>query len=172
MSVMVKQGPISGVSPTSEAVIATVYPSMSSTWLGEKLGELYESIPTKFWGMKISNLIFCPVLIPVSLLLYFYLKILGVRYTLTNRGVQTWKSLGNQKVSEVALSDIAEVKVFQASGHVFYEAGDLYLVGKGGEHLAILKGIPYPQIFKGTIDEARDARSLVAASLERIKARG
>ncbi len=172
MSVMVQQAPISGVSPTNEAVVATVYPSMAAMGIGKKLGELYESIPTQFWGMKISNLIFCPLLIPVSLLLYFVMKVFGVRYTLTNRGIQTWKGLGNVKLSEVSLNDIASVEVYQAAGDLFYDAGDLYLIGKGGEHLEILRGIPSPHIFKGTIDEMRDARSLVQSSLERIKQRG
>ena len=172
MSVMVQQAPISGVSPTNEAVVATVYPSMAAMGIGKKLGELYESIPTRFWGMKISNLIFCPLLIPVSLLLYFWMKVFGVRYTLTNRSIQTWKGLGNVKLSEVALNDIASVEVYQAPGDLFYDAGDLYLIGKGGEHLEILRGILSPQIFKGTIDEMRDARSLVQSSLERIKQRG
>lgn len=172
MSVIVKQSPISGVSPTSEAVIMTVYPSMAATGLGKKMGELYECIPTRFWGMKISNLIFCPLLIPVSLAMYFLMKIFGVRYTLTNQTVQTWKALGNTKLSEVPLNDIESVEVYEAPGDLFYEAGDLYLIGKGGEHLAILKGILYPRIFKGTIDEARDARSLVQSSLDRIKQRG
>jgi len=172
MSVLVKQGPISGISPTSEAVVMTVYPSMSSTGLGKKLGELYESIPTRIWGLKISNLIFCPILIPVSLALYFVLKIFGVRYTLTNRSVQSWRSLGNQKVSEVSLNDVTAVQVYQGAGDLFYKAGDIYLVGKGGEHLMVLRGIPSPYIFKGTIEEARDARSMVAASLNQIKSRG
>ena len=62
--------------------------------------------------------------------------------------------------------------MYQAPGDLFYEAGDLYLIGKGGEHLGILSGIPYPRIFKGTVDEMRDARSLVQSSLDRIKQRG
>lgn len=172
MSVALQQSPISGVSPTSEAVIATIYPSISATATGLALGKLYESIPTCVWGMKVSNLIFCLPSIPLALHLYFLLKVFGERYTLTNRSVQIWNSLGNQKKSEVPLNDIASVNVYQGAGHLFFKAGDLYLIGKSGEHLAILKGVPYPQMFKGTIDEMRDARSMVAAALDRIKARG
>ncbi|MFO1020672.1 MAG: hypothetical protein U0903_08245 [Planctomycetales bacterium] len=172
MTTMTKPSPIAGVSPTREAVVAIVYPSIAATGLGKELGKLYDSIPTKIWGIKVSQLLFALPTSPVALLLYFYLKALGVRYVLTNHAVQTWAALGNRKVSQVALTDIASIDIYESSGHQFYEAGDLYLIGKSGEHLAILQGIPYPKIFRQTIMETRDARQQVASSLERIKARG
>lgn len=172
MTTLTKPSPISGVSASHEAVIATVYPSIAATGPGKELGKLYEAIPTKIWGIKISQLLFALPTAPIALLFYFYLKVLGVRYVLTNRGVQTWAALGSRKISEVALTDITSIEIYESAGHVFYEAGDLYLVGKSGEHLAVLAGIPYPRIFRQTILEARDARLQVASSLAQIKARG
>lgn len=172
MTTMTKPSPISGVSASHEADIAIVYPSIAATGPGLALGKLYDSIPTKIWGIKLSQLLFALPTAPVALLFYFYLKVFGVRYVLTNRSVQTWAALGSTKVSEVALTDITSIEIYEGAGHVFYEAGDLYLVGKSGEHLAVLRGIPYPKIFRQTILEARDARQLVASSLAQIKARG
>ncbi len=124
---------------------------MSSTGLGKKLGELYESIPTRIWGLKISNLIFCPILIPVSLALYFVLKIF-------------WRALhahqSKRAVLEIArkskgfrgfLNDVTAVQVYQGAGDLFYKAGDIYLVGKGGEHLMVLRGSPPLTFSKGRL---------------------
>ena len=122
MSVMVQQAPISGVSPTNEAVVATVYPSMAAMGIGKKLGELYESIPTRFWGMKISNLIFCPLLIPVSLLLYFWMKVFGVRYTLTNIDTGNQQTLTGAELREPGL--VVPISEQPGSAVIVYQAAD------------------------------------------------
>ena len=49
---------ISGVSAGVENVVMTVYPSIAATGIGRLLGCLYESIPSRICGIKLSNLLF------------------------------------------------------------------------------------------------------------------
>ena len=162
---------ISGVSADRENVSMIVYPSMAATWFGRKLGDLFESIPLKINGIKLSHLLFPLPASPIALLIYFLMKIFGIRYVLTNRSVQIWKSLGNQMVSEVPLADVEEITLHQSSGQVFYKASDLSLLGADGKLLMQLDGIPNAEVFRQTLLKARDARRQVQASLGTIAAR-
>ena len=163
---------IAGVAASSEAAIMTVYPSIAALGIGRILGAIYESIPLRILGVKLSNLLFVLPTAPIPALLYFWQKAFDYRYTLTNRSVQIWHSLGNRKVTQVALTDITDVIVRELPGQQFYKAGDLILIGgKANDELQTLAGIPYPHIFRQTILEARDSRVQVAKSLETIKAR-
>ena len=46
---------ISGVSPGFESVVEELYPSIACTGIGGFLNRLYECIPIKIWGVKISH---------------------------------------------------------------------------------------------------------------------
>ncbi len=163
---------ISGVSASTEAEIMTVYPSIAAFGLGRALGSLYDCIPLRIMGVKLSNLLLVLPTAPLPALMYFWQKVFGQKYVLTNRSFQVWHSLGSRKISQVALSDVTEVIVRQLPGQQFYKAGDLILVGgKGNEEIMTLAGVPYPHVFRQTILEARDSRQMVAKSLETIKAR-
>ncbi len=163
--------PISGVSADKENVSMVVYPSMAAIGLGRLLGNLYESIPLKINGIKLSHLLFPLPTSPIAFSMYFHLKIFGNRYVLTNRSVQIWKSLGNRMVSEVPLADVEEITLQQSSGQVFYKASDMSLLGADGKLLLQLDGIPYAEVFRQTLLKARDARRQVQASLGTIAAR-
>jgi hypothetical protein len=167
-----KPSAISGVSASLEAEIMTIYPSVASMGLARALGGLYEILPLKIFGVKLSYMLFVLPTAPLALLMYSMLKVVGHRFTLTNRSMQKWKSLGSHKVSQVALTDITSIEVRQLAGQKFYKAGDLVLIGgKSNDELMTISGVPYPHIFKQTILEARDARQMTAASLATIKAR-
>jgi hypothetical protein len=162
---------ISGVSASSEAEITTEYPSVASTWLGRSLGSLYDSIPLKINGIKISYLLFPLPTAGIGLLVYLYLKAAGTRYRLTNRNMQIWSMIGERLFSSVALGDIAEIEVRQRPGQAFFKASDLVLLKTDGSTLLRLEGVVRAEIFRETILEARDARRDVASSLARIQAR-
>ena len=150
----------------------TVYPSIAAYGIGRALGSLYDCIPLRIMGVKLSNLLLVLPTAPIPATLYFIQKLTGLKYTLTNRSMQIWNSLGNQKVKQVALTDITDVIVKELPGQQFYKAGELILIGgKSNEEILKLSGIPYPHIFRQTILEARDSRQMVAKSLETIKAR-
>lgn len=150
----------------------TVYPSIAAYGLGRALGTMYDCIPLRIMGVKLSNLLFVLPTAPLAAALYFLQKITGQKYVLTNRSFQIWYALGSRKVTQVALTDITDVVVRELPGQQFYKAGDLVLIGgKGNDEIMTLAGVPYPHIFRQTILEARDSRQQVTKSLEAIKAR-
>lgn len=162
---------ITGVSPDVENEIQTIYPSIACTALGRMLGSLYDSIPIKIFGIKISYLLFPLPTHPLPLAAYLGLKVVGYRYILTNRAVQIWKALGHQMQSQVLLSDIAEVVTVQQPGQAFYHAADLQFYDAASKRLLTLEGISRPESFRQAILKARDAQKLVRASLATIRAR-
>ena len=162
---------ISGVSPQAETMLRTEYPSVASRPTGRFLGSLYESIPLKLNGVKLSHLLFTLPTAPIGLLWYFGLKVFGSKYMLTNRSVQQWASLGNRLITQVPLTDVDQVVVEQTAGQQFFKASDIHLLNASGEILLTLPGIVRAEIFRETILDARDARVNIEASLATIQAR-
>lgn len=161
---------ISGVSPQFESIVEEMYPSIACTGIGQFLNGLYECIPVKIWGVKISHL-FALLTAPIGVLVYLALKVFGTRYTVTNRHVNRVSSLGIRQLESVPLAQIAYVSIDPDSRQAFYRTGDIRLTNAAGDTLMLMRGIPYPERFCQVIQEMRDARSQVAASLARIEAR-
>ncbi|WP_339908014.1 PH domain-containing protein [Symmachiella dynata] len=166
-----RRPPISGVNTDAETPVMTVYPSIACTGLGRLHGKLYESMPVKLFGVKLSHWLFPLPSAPGAIMLYFYLKLFGVRYTVTNRSVQVWKSLGNRMLKQVSLNEIDDIAIAQDPGQVFYRAADLQLLNAAGEVILRLEGIPFPETFRNLILETRDARRQTDASHAVIAAR-
>ena len=162
---------ISGVSASVENVIRIEYPSIASTGLGKMLGSLYNSMPLQLGTVKLSYLLFPLPTAPLGLIPYTLLKLAGQRYILTNRSMQKWASLGNRLLSQVALSQVAEVLVEQLPGQEFYKAADLELLAADGTPLMRLEGVKRAEVFRQSILEARDALLQVESSLATIQAR-
>jgi hypothetical protein len=162
---------ISGVSAGVENLVMTVYPSIASGGIGRMLGRLYESIPSRIFGIKLSNLLFTLPTIPLALLLYASTKVVGSRYVLTNRRVTDLSALTSRQWMEVALPEIDEIEVEQLDGQQFYHAADLVLYDSSGSVLGRLEAVPRAEIFRQTILEARDALMQTEAALATISAR-
>ena len=162
---------ISGVSPDHETVIEELYPSIANTAIGEFIHRVLDCIPTRVWGMKISNLLFGLPLAPLAAATYLWIKVFGTRYILTNRVVKRVNSIGYRQFESIPLSQIVSATVEPDSLRDFYKTGDIRLTGAGGQSLLLLKGIPRPDRFCQVIQEACDAKRLVASSLARINAR-
>lgn len=162
---------ISGVSPKSESVIEDLYPSIATTGLGQLLNALYESIPIGIGEFKISYLIFIPPTLPLALLLYFWLKVFGSKYIVTNRSVKIGNAMGLRITEEVAIERVTAVGVDPDSRLSFFRTGDVRLTGSAGETLLLLRGVPFPERFCQVIVEAADARRQVEASLTTIRNR-
>jgi hypothetical protein len=164
---------IAGVSPHVESTLWTVYPSVACTGFGRLLGRLYESIPIRIGVVKLSYLVMTLLVFPplLAFALYFWLKIFGSKYVLTNKSVQQWKSIGQQLLGRVALTDVADVAVQQSPGQAFFKASDLALLSADGGVLLRLEGIARAEVFRQTILQARDARRQTEASLAAIQAR-
>jgi hypothetical protein len=161
---------ISGVS-SGQALVMVVYPSIAAAGMGRLLGRLYDSIPTRVFGIKLSHLLFCLPTAGLAVAGYFILKLFGEVYVLTNRTLQLRKSLGNRLIREIKLSDIDQVVIRQEPGQQFYPAADVYLLNKAGETIMTLPGVLRADVFRQTILEARNALNQVTASLATIKAR-
>lgn len=162
---------IAGVSPSSEAVVMTEYPSISAGGIGQLLGSIYESIPLPLGLPKLSY-IFALITAPFGILLYALQKVFGQRYVLTNREVQIWTSRTQVKVASLALEDISEIELEQRSGQVFFNAADIRFKGAGGETLLKLSGVKDAGAFKNAIERTVEARRMVKQSMSRIEARG
>lgn len=163
---------ISGVSPNHETVIEEVYPSIAVTSIGDFINSVLDSIPTRVWGMKISNLLFGLLLAPLGAAVYLWIKVFGNKYVLTNRVVKSVASVGYKVHESVPLSQVVLASVDPDSRRAFLQTGDVRLTGAGGESLLLLRGVSRPDRFCQVIQEAVDARRHVAASLARINARG
>ena len=169
-TVMQKPPAIAGVS-SGPALIMRVYPSIAAAGMGKYLGTVYESIPVRIGGIKLSHLLFCLPSAPLAIFGYFLLKLTGEVYVLTTRFVQLRKSLGDRLIREIPLSSIDQVVVRQEPGQEFYPAADIYLLNKAGETMMTLPGVLRADVFRQTILEACSAQSQVAAALATIGAR-
>lgn len=165
-----KQQAISGVSPGFECIVEELYPSIAATSIGSVLNSLYESINIRVGGIKVSH-VFALLTAPLGALIYLAMKVAGSRYTVTNRSVKRMASLGFRQYEEVPLSNIATVSIDPDSRQTFYKTGDVRLSNAAGDTLLLMRGIPYPERFVQVIDETRNAKSQVAASLAKIQAR-
>jgi len=171
MSIATPQA-IAGVSAGYENVLETVYPSVASTGLGRFMARyVYDSIPLKINGIRLSHLLFTLPTSFVPLILYFHLKLFGRRYVLTNRAIAVWRSLGERLISRVPLADVAEITIDQQPGQEFYTAGDLYLLNSQGETLLRLDGVRHPARFRQLILDTRDVHLRVQQSLATIEGR-
>jgi hypothetical protein len=162
---------IIGVHSSGESEIRSKYPSIASTAPGRVLGSLYESIPSRIWGLKLSNLLFVLPTAPIGVLLYVTTKLFGERYVLTNRSVQTWAVVGAKQYQSVSLTDVAKMEYVQLPGQEYYHAGDLILKNAKGGSIMRISGIKDADIFRQIIEKARDARIGTEQSLEMIEAR-
>lgn len=164
--------PISGVSAGRETVIEDVYPSIAASGLGRFLGQLMDSIPLSINGIKLSHVLFAPVVAPLALMGYLQFKVTGPVNILTNRSIQKRSSLSRHLQQTLPLAEIEDIAIFVAAGQPFYHAGDLQLLNAKGDVVMTLEGIPRPERFRQVILDARDARVLSDRSLEAIRSRG
>jgi hypothetical protein len=157
----------------------TAYPSIAATIMGQRIGRLCNAVPLKTngvpWPRLLIAILFWPMVVPlamtVGLLLYFYTKLFGKRYVLTNRSLQVRQMIGVRTFAQASLADIKEIVIRELPGQSFYKAADLVATGADGKTLVRLEGVQRPAVFRQTILEARDARTSVEESLKAIQAR-
>jgi hypothetical protein len=166
---------ISGVSTGRATLVMTVYPSIASTAVGRTMGSLFDCLPDRVLGIRLSHWLILMPLFPlwatIAALEYFRLKVFGMVYCLTNRSVQIRSVRFNHLNREVPLSEIADVVIRQQAGQAFYPAADIELVNKAGETRLVLHGVPRADVFRQSILEARNAHVQVESSLSTIRAR-
>ena len=171
MGTAIRPQAISGVSSQMENVVMTVYPSIAAWGAGRIIGVLSDLIPLKLGSVKLSHLLIAPLLAPVAALLYFVQKVIGARYLLTNRSIQSWAAIGERMNGQVPLTEIERIDVERHAGQAFFHAGDLLIRNAAGDVLLRLEGVVRPDVFRQIILEARDARLQTEASLATIQKR-
>lgn len=167
-----KRTAIAGVSSSAEVEIRRKFPSIGATGIGQFLGSIYESIPGKICGVKISYLLFVLPSAPFAILGYVATKLTGERWVLTNRSIQRWASIGARQIQSISLTDIEEIAIETPAGMVFYKCGNLHLQDAKGKTLMKLEGVNQPEIFRETLLKSRESRTQVEAALATIEARG
>lgn len=162
---------ISGVNPQRETLVMSTFPAIGAWSLGRLVGQLMESIPAKIGGIKLSYIVFGPLLAVPGVKLYAALKLFDVRYSITNRSLQKRTVLTNNPVVSVPLEEIATLEIEQLSGQEFFPCADIYALNAKNEVLLHLPGVPRADVFRQIILDARNARVQVAKSLATINAR-
>lgn len=162
---------IFGVSAGYESTIETVYPSIAASAIGRLIGTICDSIPVRIAGIKLSYLLFGPLVAPFAMFGYLIFKGFNRRYVVTNRSVKVLSAIGDQLQGEVGLGEIGDIIIRVRGGQEFYHAGDLVLLKPNGDELLTLPGVSRPERLRQVILDARDARLLSDASLATINAR-
>lgn len=162
---------IAGVSPATESRVMAVFPSIAATAPGMLLGQLYDCLPVRIFGVKLSSLLFALPTAPLGALIFLLTKATGNRYVLTNRSIQVWTSLGSRRISSIPLSDIGSVSVEQRPGQVFFRAADIRIKAANGQTLLVLPGVPDFGSFKNAIECTLRSHRLVKSSMDVINAR-
>jgi hypothetical protein len=155
--------PIAGVAPPqlSEVTVATVWPSIAATSLGQRLGRLY-AIDRGLPWLSIGKLM-AVASIPVVLPLFFWMlrPHSSRRYRVTNRRVIVERGVRGHLERAVELHAFDRVEIDVRSGQAWYPAGDLVLF-EGDQEVLRLAGVPRPEGFRQTIVKAARAFSPAA----------
>lgn len=165
--------PIAGVSSTTEAVVSAQYPSICAGGVGRFLGRLFESIPIRipFLNIKLSYILFCLPIAPLSPVLYAASKLFGNRYVLTNRSVQVWTILTNRMVESLPIDGFDHLDIEQLPGQEFYNAADICLRAADGKTLLRLPGVLDAGAFANTIRRMAESRMQVQTAEKAIASR-
>ena len=163
--------PIAGVSAGRETVIEEVFPSIAASGFGKFLGQLMDSFPLSINGVRLSHVLFAPIVAPLGLIGYLKFKVTDPVYVVTNQSVQKRAALGQRLIQSVPLTEIDTIEIHEAPGQQFFQAGDLFLLNERGDTLLQLAGIPRPKRFRQVILETREARISSDRSLELIQSR-
>jgi hypothetical protein len=162
---------VSAAPAPSPTLLCVVYPSIARWPVGRWLGRLYESIPLRVAGTKLSYLLYCLPTAPLVASLYGLQKVIGEKYVLTTSAVERRRSIGNALVEAVPLDDVATVEVIRSEWEPLYRTGTVLVRSAEGTVRLTCAGVPDPDAFAGTIRDAVVARRTVTASLAHLARR-
>ncbi|MEZ5942955.1 MAG: hypothetical protein R3C18_16300 [Planctomycetaceae bacterium] len=170
----VSPSPIAGVSPQNEAPLEFIFPGVACNPVGRLIGSVMGSVQSigPLPVRMVMLLIVGGIVAPIAALLYFWVKILGNSYTVTNHSVQERSVLWNTLYRRVELADVGEVQVDADDSQQFHQVGDVRLLDARGGELITLNSVGNPKRVAHLIIELRDARQHAVEALKHIKARG
>ena len=150
---------------------AEFFPSIAAGAFGRVLGALMECVPLRLGRVKLSYLLFGPVVAGLSIPAYALQKLLGKRYVLTGDAIQQWPMIGSDAKAAVRLQDVADATVRVRTGQAFFDAGDVVLTGKAGDELLVLEGMSRPNRVRSSILDVRDSAHQATAVEETVRRR-
>jgi hypothetical protein len=162
---------VTAATPPQAALLCVVYPSIAGWPVGRGLGRLYESIPVRVGGIKLSYLLFCLPTAPLAASLYGLQKLLGEKYVLTTAAVERRRSIGNALLEAVPLDEAGTVEVERSDWEALFRTGTVRVRSAEGQVRMIFAGVSDPDAFAGTIRDALVARRTVAASMAHLARR-
>ncbi|RCS47704.1 PH domain-containing protein [Bremerella cremea] len=156
---------IAGLSLSSqhEATAIVVWPSVSASEIGQKLGRLYEKKEGK--GIFTLGNLFVLLSIPLAIPLYLwnFLPVVGTRYRITNRQVIVERGIQGVSERQMGLGDFDRIEIVQQSGQAWFRSADMIFwqqkpsdVGESPQEVEVLRlpGVPYPEVFRAACQKA------------------
>ena len=120
---------------------------------------LYDAHPAMFRTQPLQftlGIILCFVVIGIPVMLFWWLKCLGTRLTITNRRSTLRKGILSKQISEVWHRDVRNVQLTQTFFQRIFGVGRLAISSSGQDGMEIdVTGIPTPAKAKGIIDANR-----------------
>jgi hypothetical protein len=162
---------IAGVSAGYEALMEDLYPSLARTSWGRWLHGCYESLPFAWGPLRWSHVLYIPPTLPLLVFLYFWMKVFGPRYVVSNRALKQFRGVTRRLLLETKLEEIDDVVIDEASRLPLYRTATLQIRGTDGQVLQTLPGVPYPARFREVILTAAEARRQVESALATIQRR-
>ena len=169
----VSPSPIAGVSPQNEAPLEFVFPGVACNPIGRLIGSVMGSAQS-IGPLRVRMamlLLVGGIVAPIAALLYFWVKLFGNSYTITNHSVQERSVLWTTLYRRVELADVGEVQVDADDSQQFHQVGDVRLLDARGGELMTIASSPNPHRVAHLIIELRDARQHSAEALKHIQAR-
>ncbi len=169
----VAPNPIAGVSPQQETTLEFIFPGIACNPLGRLIGSVMGSVQ-KTGPLPVKLLLLVAVgglFAPLAAILYFWVKISGTSFTVSNRSVQERPVLGTTLIKQVNFADVAQVDLQLLDSYEFYGVADVRLLDARDAVLMTIPATLDPQRLARLILELRDARAHSAAALKQIQSR-
>jgi hypothetical protein len=152
-------------------LLEAVYPSISITPLGHRLGLLYESLPYVTPRLRLSHLLFTLPTAPIAIGLYLWLKARGVRYVATTAGISVENVITGRRLADIPWQDVAAIRIDAASYAPFYRSTDVVIETHTQAEALRLPGVPWAERFTHLLNSPHQAAFATRLAQNRISER-
>jgi hypothetical protein len=93
----------------------------------------------------------------IIILMFWYLKCKGIKFTITSSQITLEEGLLSKKINEVRLKDVKNVQLSQSFGERIFGSGTIGIASSGSDGLEIVvSGLPKPKEIRELINKHRD----------------
>ncbi len=132
------------------------------------------SIPAGIQSTPIRLLVLCLfglVTAPLGVAAYFFGKVTGSAYVITNRTISVQKILGGATSPGCAISEIEQIEILTNPGDEFHHVGNLHLRDADGRTLLTMNAVTRPERVRHLIQELRSVHLKSRSALEQVQSR-